>query len=124
MSEQLFIMEGDGIVNVYNGNYSEYRTSLETEKNKEIKTPKTAEVSKSAPATSKKLTYKEQKELEDAEASIAELENKIADLTASLLKIDSAEYLKMQEVNQIIETHQKQLDAVTERWLELSEKTN
>jgi len=124
MSEQLFIMEGDGIVNIYNGNYSEYRISLETEKNKETKAPRTAEVSKSDSTPSKKLTYKEQKELEDAEVTIAELENKIADLTASLLKIDSAEYLKMQEVNQIIETHQKQLDAVTERWLELSEKTN
>ncbi|MEJ5962325.1 ABC-F family ATP-binding cassette domain-containing protein [Pedobacter immunditicola] len=124
MSEQLFIMEGDGVVNIYNGNYSEYRISLETEKSKEIKTPKAAEVSKSAPAPSKKLSYKEQKELEDAEVSIAALENKIADLTASLLKIDSTEYLKMQEVNQIIETHQKQLDAVTERWLELSEKIN
>ena len=124
MSEQLFIMEGDGVVNIYNGNYSEYRTSLEAEKNKETKTTKAPEVSKSAPAPSKKLTYKEQKELEDAEVSIAELENKIADLTASLLKIDSAEYLKMQEVNQLIAAHQKQLDALTERWLELSEKTN
>jgi ATP-binding cassette subfamily F protein uup len=122
MSEQLFIMEGNGIVNIYNGNYSEYRTSLDTEKNKEVKTPKAAEVSKPAPASTKKLTYKEQKELEDAEASIAELEKKIEKLTASLLVLDSAEYLKMQEVNQTIEAHKKRLDAVTERWLELSEK--
>lgn len=34
MSEQLFIMEGDGAVSIYNGNYSEYRISLETPKEK------------------------------------------------------------------------------------------
>ena len=124
MSEQLFIMEGDGIVNIYNGNYSEYRLSLEAEKTKESKSPKTADVSKTTAASTKKLTYKEQKELEDAEARIAVLEKKVEELTASLLKIDSADYMKMQEVNQIIALDKKELDAVTERWLELSEKTS
>ncbi len=122
MSEQLFIMEGDGIVNIYNGNYSEYRTSLETEKNKETKAPKAAEVTKSNPAPSKKLSYKEQKELEDAEAGIAVLEKKIEAAAASLLEIDSADYMKLQEINQSITADQKKLDSLTERWLELSEK--
>jgi ATP-binding cassette subfamily F protein uup len=124
MSEQLFIMEGDGIVNIYNGNYSEYRLSLEAEKNKESKAPRVAEVSKPAATAAKKLTYKEQKELEDAEVRIAELEKKVEELTASLLKIDSADYLKIQEIDQTIAAQQKELDAVTERWLELSEKIN
>ncbi|MET3113099.1 ATP-binding cassette subfamily F protein uup [Pedobacter sp. CG_S7] len=124
MSEQLFIMEGDGNVNIYNGNYSEYRISLEAEKTKENKSPKSAEVSKSVSSTTKKLTYKEQKELEDSEARIAVLEKKVEELTASLVKIDSADYIKMQEVNQILTTDKKELDSVTERWLELSEKTS
>jgi ATP-binding cassette subfamily F protein uup len=124
MSEQLFIMEGNGIVNIYSGNYSEYRLSLDVEKNKETKAPKASEANQGNSTPAKKLTYKEQKELEEAETKIAELESKVETLTASLLKIDSAEYLKMQEVNNIILTHQKELDTVTERWLELSEKAN
>ncbi|WP_432712605.1 ABC-F family ATP-binding cassette domain-containing protein [Pedobacter sp.] len=124
MSEQLFIMEGNGIVNIYNGNYSEYRLSLEAEKNKESKPVKAAPTVQAAASTTKKLSYKEQKELDDAESRIAELEEKIVALTTSLLSIDSTDYIKMQEVNSVIESHQKELDAVTERWLELSEKTN
>lgn len=34
MSDQLFIMEGEGVVKIYNGNYSEYRLSLEQPKAK------------------------------------------------------------------------------------------
>ncbi len=124
MSEQLFIMEGNGIVNIYNGNYSEYRLSLEADKTKESKAPKAAEVITSERSAPKKLTYKEQKELEDAEAKISELEGKVETLTTSLLKIDSSAYLDIQEINNNIQAHQKELDTVTERWLELSEKTN
>ena len=121
MSEQLFIMEGNGVVNIYNGNYSEYRTSLEVEKTKETKTPKAVET-KAAPVSTKKLSYKEQKELEDAEVNIARLEKKIEVLAESLLEIDSADYVKLQEVNKTIEADQQELDSLTERWLELSEK--
>jgi len=124
MSEQLFIMEGDGNVNIYNGNYSEYRLSLEADKEKGSRPAKTTESVNvtDTTATTKKLTYKEQKELDDAEQRISELEVIVSSLASSLLAIDSADYKKMQEVNQEIEKNQKELDKVTERWLELSEK--
>ena len=122
MSEQLFILEGNGEVQIYNGNYSEYRTSLELEKaSKESKPAKRAEPVVVAEA-SKKLSYKEQKELSDAEAKVEALEGQLESLTASLLEIDSADYMKIQEVNETLQKIQLELDSVTERWLELSEK--
>jgi ATP-binding cassette subfamily F protein uup len=122
MSEQLFIMEGNGEVNIYNGNYSEYRTSLDIAKDKiEKKSVAPAPVVKEA---SKKLSYKEQKELDDAEQEVARLEGQIEKLNQSLLLIDSVNYQEIQKVSKEIETLQLDLDVVMQRWLELSERNN
>ncbi|MBB6237611.1 ATP-binding cassette subfamily F protein uup [Pedobacter sp. AK013] len=122
MSDQLFIMEGEGVVKIYNGNYSEYRLSLEQPKakaeTKKTPAPTTEQVSVKAV---KKLSFKEQKELEDSEKGITETENKIALLNESLVKIDAADYVKIQEVSNEIESLQAKLDEFTMRWLELSE---
>jgi ATP-binding cassette subfamily F protein uup len=122
MSDQLFIMEGEGVVKIYNGNYSEYRLSLEQPKSK-VETKKTpAPVVEQTPVKAvKKLSFKEQKELEDSEKGIAEVESKIAKLNESLVKINATDYLKIQEVSNEIETLQNKLDEYTMRWLELSE---
>jgi ATP-binding cassette subfamily F protein uup len=121
MSEQLFIMEGNGGVTIYNGNYSEHRNSLDVIKEKpQIKEVKTVQEK----SISKKLSYKEQKELEDSEVIIKELELKIADLSTFLLSIDSKNYQKIQEVSEAIDTIKRQLDDVSSRWLELSELTS
>lgn len=122
MSEQLFIMEGNGLVTIYNGNYSEHRNSLEVAKEKP--TAKDVKAPIQEKSLTKKLSFKEQKELEDSEALIEDLENKINELTASLLQIDSSEYQKIQETSNDIESLKKQLDDVTSRWLELSELTS
>ena len=124
MSDQLFIMEGNGEVNIYNGNYSEYRLSLEQLKEKaekKVAAPSPAPVVKEA---SKKLSYKEQKELEDSEQKIATLEDKIVSLTSSLSEVDSSDYKKIEGISSEIQDLNKELDQVMERWLELSEKSN
>jgi ATP-binding cassette subfamily F protein uup len=122
MSDQLFIMEGEGVVKIYNGNYSEYRLSLEQPKSKvETKKTPTPVVEQTPVKAVKKLSFKEQKELEDSEKGIAEAESKIAKLNESLVKINATDYLKIQEVSNEIETLQNKLDEYTMRWLELSE---
>lgn len=123
MSEQLFIMEGNGEVNIYNGNYSEYRLSLEQLKEKAEKKA-AAVVAPAVKENTKKLSYKEQKELEDSEAKIATLEDKIVSLTSSLSAIDSSNYKEIESVSADIQELNNQLDQVMERWLELSEKNN
>ena len=122
MSDQLFIMEGEGVVKIYNGNYSEYRLSLDQPKAKvETKKASTPIVEQTTLKAVKKLSFKEQKELDDSEKAIAETEGKIALLNQNLLKIEAADYVKIQEVSTEIESLQAKLDDLTMRWLELSE---
>lgn len=122
MSDQLFIMEGEGVVKIYNGNYSEYRLSLEQPKTKaETKKAPNPVTEQSPIKTAKKLSFKEQKELEESEKGIEETENKIAELTQTLNSIDAADYIKIQEISSEIEKLQVKLDDYTMRWLELSE---
>ncbi len=122
MSDQLFIMEGEGVVKIYNGNYSEYRLSLEQPKTK-VETKKApAPVAEQTPVkATKKLSFKEQKELEESEKGMEEMESKIADLSRTLNSIDATDYVKIQEVSAEIENLQAKLDDYTMRWLELSE---
>ncbi len=122
MSEQLFIMEGNGEVTIYNGNYSEYRLSLDAAKEKPEAKKKETPTPSSAPSTQKKLSYKEQKELEDLESRMPEIETEIEKLTQSLLKIESSNYLEIQSISNSIETLNAEMDAVMNRWMELSEK--
>ncbi|NRF38443.1 ABC-F family ATP-binding cassette domain-containing protein [Pedobacter foliorum] len=122
MSEQLFIMEGNGEVTIYNGNYSEYRLSLDAAKEKPEVKKKETQVSTPTPVAQKKLSYKEQKELEDLDSRISQIESEIEKLTQSLLEIDSANYIEIQAVTKSIETLTSEMDTATERWLTLSEK--
>ncbi|KQN34455.1 ABC transporter [Pedobacter sp. Leaf41] len=122
MSDQLFIMEGEGVVKIYNGNYSEYRLSLEQPKTK-IEVKKTSSpIAAEVPLKSvKKLSFKEQKELDECEKGMADAEIKIAELTKSLLKITASDYVKIQEISDEIEKLKIKQDGYTMRWLELSE---
>ena len=121
MSDQLFIMEGDGVVKIYNGNYSEYRLSLEQPKKTEAKKTLTSVAENIPTKATKKLSYKEQKELEECEKGIENTEAEIEKLTNNLLKIDASNYVKIQEVSQEIDALKKRLDEYTFRWLELSD---
>lgn len=122
MSDQLFIMEGEGVVKTYNGNYSEYRLSLDQPKTKlETKKSPTPVTEQPPVKVVKKLSFKEQKELEDCEKGMEQSENKIAELTKTLNSIDATDYVKIQEISAEIENFQTKLDEFTMRWLELSE---
>jgi ATP-binding cassette subfamily F protein uup len=123
MSEQLFIMEGNGGVSIYNGNYSEYRISLDNAKENPVsKSSSKADVV--AQPTAKKLSFKEQKELDEIEETVAEKESEIEDLTKSLTNIDSADYKKIQETAERIDILNIELEKIMERWVSLSEKSN
>jgi len=122
MSDQLFIMEGEGVVKIYNGNYSEYRLSLEQPKAKTEPKKNTAPLPEQAIVkATKKLSFKEQRELEESEKGMTDTENKIAVLTEKLLKIDATNYIQIQEISNEIEQLKLELDNYTLRWLELSE---
>ena len=96
--DHLFIFCGDGLVKDFVGSYSEYREFIkeyEAEQRSQARAEEKAakekaarEAAASAPAQAqpkkKKLTYKEQKELEQLEKDLEDLANEKAELEASL----------------------------------------
>ena len=123
MSEQLFIMEGEGNVSIYNGNYSEYRISLDNAKDNPAPKKSVIEEQKNV-ASPKKLSFKEQKELDEIEKTISEKENEIEELTKQLNETDASDYIKIQQSSEEIAKLNKDLEQIMERWVVLSEKTN
>jgi ATP-binding cassette subfamily F protein uup len=120
LTDQLFIMEGEGKVLIYNGNYSSYRIELEESKQLNKKAaaspiPIQAETPKKA-----KLSFKEEKEFEGLEKEIADIENKLRETTEALntTNIDPKELTKLTDK---IAYLNKQLDAKSARWIELGE---
>jgi ATP-binding cassette subfamily F protein uup len=120
LTDQLFIMKGEGKVLIYNGNYSSYRIELEESKQLNKKaaaspTPVQTETPKKA-----KLSFKEEKEFEGLEKEIADIENKLRETTEALntTNIDPKELTKLTDK---IAYLNKQLDAKSARWIELGE---
>jgi ATP-binding cassette subfamily F protein uup len=129
LTDQLFIFEGNGEVQIYNGNYTDYR--LEREEAEELKKAKLKaekerekeKVKQEALAEKQKpkLSYKEQKELETLGNEIAALEDKQKELTAQLNTISEVE--KIIAISKELEDIQLSLDDKGLRWLELSDKS-
>lgn len=122
--DQLFVFEGDGKIRLFNGNYSDYRDSLEEEEM--MKANATPPVQKqevvAAPVVTakKKLTFKEKQELENFPTEINALETKKTELT-SLMNSGSNDHKQLQAWADEIKTITDSIDAKTLRWLELSE---
>jgi len=124
LTDQLFILEGDGKVRIYNGNYSSYR--FEAEEAKAFAKKKAIEDAKkpvviSAPTPKKsKLNFKEQKELEDLEKEIAHLETEIKNFTVEL-NSGITNHTELGYLAEKIEDMTEKLEDKTARWLELTE---
>ena len=126
--EHLFVFEGNGMIQDFPGNYSQYREyaelkqeSEEEEKLKKSQAPiiEQVETPKETPApTKRKLSYKEQRELEEINQKMADLEKELIDLTE---KISSGEtdFEKITKWStRIGEVELEQL-TLMERWMEL-----
>ncbi|PQJ09287.1 ABC transporter [Flavipsychrobacter stenotrophus] len=129
--DHLFVFDGEGVVNDFPGNYSEYRLSLKskektgTQLSGESK-PETAEpevATKPKEAEKKKFSFKEKREFEMLEKDMATLETEKTTITAKMAdaSLPYDELLKLgnriTEITGILE--EKEL-----RWLELSEYTS
>ena len=124
--DQLILVEGEGEVRFFNGNYTDYRISLENQtdsapvaKVNPVKAPSTV----AAPVVSKgpKLSFKEQKEFEELEAKMATLESQKASLIEQL-NAGSEDFQVLTSLAQEIETIKNSLEEMELRWLELSER--
>lgn len=124
LTEQLFIFDGNGHVQIYNGNYADYKIEEEEKlqlekllKNQE-KEPSVETLPKKE-EKKKKLSYKEQREYETLEKEIEALEKEIEDLTEKLGK--TTDHVQLSELAGNIEKSKSNLDIKSERWLELAE---
>ncbi|MBD1363432.1 ABC-F family ATP-binding cassette domain-containing protein [Mucilaginibacter sp. ZT4R22] len=119
MAEQLFIMEGNGQVRIYNGNYSSYRIELEESKQAAKKPAAPAPIQAEAPKKAK-LSFKEEKEFDGLEKEISDIELKLKETTDELNTIN-IDPKKLQQLTDKIAYLNKQLDTKSMRWIELSE---
>ncbi|MFD0798271.1 ABC-F family ATP-binding cassette domain-containing protein [Maribacter chungangensis] len=120
--DHLFVFRGDGVVEDFPGNYSDYRAyeDSKVEEKRELKekadTPKTS-WKKTEPTN--KLSYNDQKEYKQLERDIKKLEDKKEALQAKFadtsLSGDEIAALSI-ELGEISDT----IDVKTERWFELS----
>ena len=118
LTDQLFIMEEGGHVRIFNGNYSSYRAELEESKQQ---TKRNAVAIELQPSEKKnKLSYKEQKELDDLEKEITQVEAAILEKNNHLNK-DGIDNSKVVEIYTEIDKLKSHLDDITMRWMELTE---
>ena len=122
--DQLILVEGEGEVNFFNGNYTDYRIALENKDNEPaakqspVKAPTT-----SAPVVPKgpKLSFKEQKEFEELEKEMAALEIE-KDSFVEKLNQGSDDFQLLTDWAKAIEDIKNKLEEKELRWLDLSER--
>ena len=121
--DQLILVEGEGEVNFFNGNYTDYRIALENKENEPAHAPKAAVIEKEVLSGQKgaKLSFKEQKEFEDLEKEMAELEVKKVILIEKL-NGGSGDFQLLADWAKEIEVIKDTLEEKELRWLELSER--
>ncbi|WP_044748371.1 ABC-F family ATP-binding cassette domain-containing protein [Bacillus alveayuensis] len=122
VAEQLLIFEGDGKIKRYFGDYSDYlkeRLKIK-EVQQERKQLQIKEQVQPAKSPKRRLSYKEQKEWEEIEDKIAELEKKLQEITLEMEQ-SASDYEKVQRLASEHEQLSAELDTLLERWAELSE---
>lgn len=124
LTDQLFIMEGNGNIRIFNGNYSSYRVEQEEIKALEKEDQKRKENSKtSTPILEKtakpKISYKEKLELENLDKEIPKLEEEIQKLEEELNKHSESD--KINDIIKKLEENNLKLEEKSNRWLQLSE---
>ncbi len=130
--DHLFIFEGEGKIRDFNGNYQDYLDEQEEKRQEEklaqlspkaakVETPEPAATAVTAPQpTKRKLSFKEQHELDTLNKDIPALEAQKTTINAKLAA-GSNNHEELIEWSKTIESINAQLDEKGTRWLELSE---
>jgi ATP-binding cassette subfamily F protein uup len=122
LTEQLFIFEGRGRVQIYNGNYADFKLEQDEiqklEKEKQKKSIQ-EQVKPTVKEEKKKLSYKEQLEYTKLEEEIEKLEQNIKSKTEELNQV--IDHLKLSSLAEEIQSMQKEIDQKSERWLYLAD---
>ncbi|QQE64961.1 multidrug ABC transporter ATP-binding protein [Leptolyngbya sp. BL0902] len=136
----IFAFEGHGILRQYPGNYSLYLDYKKAEKEREEERQReaakanekaassspSAKTSSAAPSSSsapgKKLSYKEKREYEQLETQIPTLEAEKETIEKRLYGDAPSDYEEVTRLSEQLAALSAQIDAATERWMELAER--
>ena len=126
LADHLFVFCGDGVVKDFTGTYSQYREFIKEQAGRPAAKEGTKASSQAKKETGrrednarKKLTYKEQKELEQTEKDLESLNNEKETLENSL-NSGTLSYEELQKASARIGEIMALIDEKETRWLELS----
>lgn len=131
--KRIFAFEGAGVINQYEGGYSDYALRQEM-KEMEESSKLIDKAEKKAVSTSKdtdrgfdrsanrklKFSYKEQREYETIEEDVTALEEKIANLDKKIIEF-ATDFIKLNEFSKEKEETEKVLEEKMDRWVYLEE---
>lgn len=129
VAEHLFVLDGEGNIKDFPGNYSAYvewvkkEEQIEKEKSKAVAAKEAPKVNK--PTSDKiKATYKQKKEFEDLSQEIPKLEKKKIEIEALLSSSQNSDGVELKKLLDEYASVQSQLEEKEMRWLELDELIN
>ncbi|BDC98240.1 ABC-F family ATP-binding cassette domain-containing protein [Persicobacter psychrovividus] len=125
--DHTFVFEGQGVIRDFPGNYSDYRVEVEEKEKARVEAAKSVEKEKTDWKTEqkndqpkKKLSFKEQKEYEQLETDIEQLETQKEEIVA-LMNAGTGSHEDLANWAKEIEEINDTLEEKEMRWLELSE---
>lgn len=118
--DHIFVLEGNGVVKDFNGNYTEYRRRKKEALDAKEVVEKVVEKPVAPVQEKRKLSYNEKKELRSLEAKMQKLENKKTEI-AETFNDSSLTPEKIKELSLELGEIQNNIEAAENRWLELSE---
>lgn len=122
MSSEIWELRGNGIINRYNGNYSDYSEKIkefsETSK-KAVRQPEKKERTFTG-RKKLKFSFKEQREFETIDDDIAFLEEQIENVENDI-SASASDYVRLQELSDKKEMLENQLSEKMDRWVYLNE---
>ncbi len=119
--DHLFVFQGEGIIDDFPGNYSDYRAYESSQPKQQAKSEKQENTTVVKQNQTNKLSYNEQKEYKNLESKIRSLELDKKAKEAEFLNAD----LSQEDIAKLSEELQVIVDTIKEkemRWFELAEK--
>jgi ABC transport system ATP-binding/permease protein len=131
MAEKLFVFEGSGKINIFTGNYSDYVQVLQDNAAQEENISKVTDKKVSSTASKSdnhenkkdkplKFSYKEQREFEQIDEVIADIEDKLAEVEEKINGA-SSDFELLQKLISSKEELELQLEEKMARWVYLNE---
>ena len=119
LADTIFEVKGDGQVQVYTGNWSDWASKRKQEE-APVKTEKTKPLQERPREKKLKFSFKEEREFSTIDQDIADLEERIEENQKAQADAGS-DYVKLQELQTQLEELEAALEYKTERWMYLTE---